>query len=105
MTTIQKSVIGFIFRATLIDTSGEPINISTATVKKIIFRNPSNAVEIVDAVFDSDGSDGKLKYTTVAGDIDEPGQWDIQGYVVMSSLRNYSAIANFQVNDNLTEIV
>ena len=38
--------------------------------RKFYFLKPDGTKENVDAEFDSTGADGKLKYTTIAGDID-----------------------------------
>ncbi|NLB81929.1 MAG: hypothetical protein GX800_10065, partial [Clostridiaceae bacterium] len=55
----------------------------------------------VDAEFDSDGTDGKLKYTTIAGDIDTVGRWQVQAYVEIGAAKYYSTKCTFVVQSNL----
>ena len=104
MTTIyvHNGDIGTIFRLTITDTSGTAIDVSTATTKYIYFQDPSGARMQKTASFFTDGTDGKIQYTSVSGDIDSVGTWQIQGYVETSlgkfwtekdSFKAYSTLA------------
>ena len=53
------------------------------------------------AVFNSDGTDGKIYYTIVSGDFDEAGTYKIQGKVVISDGTFYTDIQSFKVHRNL----
>lgn len=51
------------------------------TTSEILLRDPDGNVDVKVAGFVTDGSDGRIQYTTVAGDLDEPGDWSLQGRV------------------------
>ena len=98
MTTyIHNSDIGTIFRLTITDTSGTAIDVSTATIKYFYFQKPDRSKIKRTAEFYDDGTDGIIQYTSVAGDIDQDGSWNIQGYVETSSGNFYTQMASFQV--------
>ncbi len=57
---------------------GVAIDISSYTTLQFFLVDPSgNASDALTAAFDSDGTDGKLKYTLQDGDIDESGEWQV----------------------------
>lgn len=55
----------------------EPV--STSTARKIVFRKPSTAVVEKEAT--TGDTDTTIRYTTVAGDLDESGTWTVEGWV------------------------
>jgi hypothetical protein len=57
------------------------VNISAATTLTIYLTRPNGTVLTKTAVLDTSGTDGKMKYTTVSGDLSAAGRWKIQGYV------------------------
>lgn len=93
--------IGTIFRVTIKDETGTAVNISSATVKTISFRKPSGALLTKSASFNTDGTDGILKYTAISGDIDQVGVWNWQAYVKLAGWEGYSEILYFEVHDNV----
>ena len=104
---MQKLTVGLVFRGTFLDDDGIVVDISSATAKKVIFKKPDRTTVEKDAEFDGNGTDGKLKYTTGEGDIDQPGTWQSQYYVELSTnpvVKVYSDIQSFLVHDNLAEI-
>lgn len=82
-------------------------DISSATNKKIILRSSlSQAGKVRTALFVTDGTDGKLYYDTVAGDIDVDGVWKVQTYYEMTTFKGYTeAVEIFLANLNLVESV
>lgn len=76
---------------------GVALDVSTSSVKQIRFRMPDNSVLTKTALFKTDGTDGIIKYTTVAGDIDQVGTWGIQAYVEIGSGKWSSQIERFEV--------
>ncbi len=66
----------------LVDQNGKPVPLSGATTMEIILRDPSGKSLPKSAEFSGDGSDGQIEYTTVAGDIDVEGYWEIRGHVI-----------------------
>lgn len=101
---IHVNDIGTVFLVTVKDcVSGTEttLNISTATTLQFIFSTPSGTTKTRTAVFDTDGLDGKIKYTTINGDLDEPGTWKLQARIVMGGGDWKSDITSFRVYENL----
>ncbi|OGC94097.1 MAG: hypothetical protein A2W25_11990 [candidate division Zixibacteria bacterium RBG_16_53_22] len=72
-----------------------------ATNLYIYLTPPSGVDKTKAAVLSSNGSDGKMQYVTVNGDLDETGSWQIQGYIKFSnsqifktSVRQFNVLAN-----------
>lgn len=55
-------------------------NIAAATQLRIYLTKPDGTTLTKTAVFDTDGTDGLMKYVTIAGDLSVKGTWKIQGY-------------------------
>lgn len=101
-TIIHNGDVGTIIRLTITeDDDTTAIDVSGASVKKFYFLKPDNTKENVTAEFDSTGADGKLKYTTVSGDIDTVGRWQVQAYVEIGAAKYYSTKTTFIVQSNL----
>ena len=64
-------------------------------------RKPSGTISTKTATFVSDGTDGKIHYTTVAGDLDETGMWKIQARVSNVTSDKRTDIGTFTVGENL----
>lgn len=76
------------------------IDLSTATVKKLIVKKPSDKyVEWTDtSVVDTT----KIRYTTVAIDLDESGEYAIAAYVEFGSTsKHYGETVKFKVYEPL----
>ena len=97
---IHQNDIGTAFTITIQDGT-TAVDISTATTKKIVFKKPSGTKLTYDTAFVSDGTDGKIKYNVVAGDLDEVGTYKLQSYVVISDGTFYTDIQTFKVHRNL----
>jgi hypothetical protein len=67
---------------------GVAVNISSATEasERIIkLQSPDGNVTDKAAEFGTNGSDGILTYETIAGDLDQKGDWKIQPQVVLDT--------------------
>lgn len=84
--------------ASVVDVSGTG---SDAENKRIIFKKPSGLTLDKAASFNDDGTDGKLYYTTVSGDLNEDGMWKMQAKVIIGSQTFHSDIHTFKVHRNL----
>jgi hypothetical protein len=81
------------FIAIVKDQDAGYINISAATVRKLIFRKPNGTVveKVATQLSSYSGTNAAvtaavaasaaMRYTTLAGDLDVEGEWLIQGYV------------------------
>lgn len=96
---IRIGDIGTVFEVTLFDDS-TVLNISTASVKQIIFVDPDGSERAYDAEFTTDGTDGKLRYTTLVDNIYRGGNWQIRSKVVIAAGTFNSSHKNFIVRPN-----
>lgn len=100
---IRVGDIGTVFIVTIIDCdTGLPIDVSAATTKTIKFLMPDLSVLEKPAIFTTDGTNGKIQYAIVDGDLSQPGRWKIQGYVVDGGYTNHSSVEEFTVLANLS---
>lgn len=97
---IQVGAVGLEIELTIMD-GDVAVNISDATLMKIIIQKPGGSAVEKTARFVNDGTDGKLYYRTVTGDIDVSGVWRVQAHVVSPSFDMKSTIVSFRVNKNL----
>ncbi|MCE7738377.1 MAG: hypothetical protein GPJ50_03270 [Candidatus Heimdallarchaeota archaeon] len=97
---IHEEDIGTIFEVTVKE-DGSVVDVSTATTKEFHFKKPSGEILSKPTDFVTNGTDGKLKYTTIANDLDESGGWSIQVYLVLSSGTWSSDIIDFMVYKNI----
>ena len=99
---LRKNAIGVTLTITFKDDSDSAIDVSSATTKSIYLQDPAGTVNTHTADFTTDGSDGKIKYTTAAtSDLDLCGTWRIQGHVSSSSWNYKSTWDDFVVHGNL----
>jgi hypothetical protein len=83
-------------------TPASGVDISTATSLSIFIKKPDSTVLSRSGVLNTTGVDGKMYYTTVAGDLDEAGTYKIQGSITFPSTARYrTSAATFQVECNL----
>ncbi len=99
----HKGDIGLTIRLT-IDDDGTVRNISGQSALLIYLTKPNNGnVLTKTGSLTSDGTDGKLEYVTVDGDLDTPGEWTAQGHVTESSSPIFwTTEATFIVRDTVT---
>lgn len=97
---IHVDDIGTRLIMTVID-DGEIVDISTATDIDVILKKPDTSSDINPGLFYTDGTDGKIKYTSVSGDFDQAGTYKIQGVVTLPSGTFHTSISDFKVYCNL----
>ena len=74
---IHVDDFGWVGKLTL-KQDGSAIPIDSYTTKQFVFRDPDGtALTAKTADFDSDGTDGKLKYTVLTGEINKAGNWKV----------------------------
>lgn len=99
MSEVQKNNVGTVFEY-LVSNEDGAINLSTATTKQLLFRKPNGTVLTKTASFKTDGTDGYIKYVTVAGDLDTLGIWEFQSYTVIGGEEWYGEVFKFRVLRN-----
>lgn len=77
------------------------VDISSATTKQMLFKKPSGTVDTQTTTFTSDGTDGKMYYNLLTADIDETGEWEVQGKVILTGGTYTTEIHKFTVYGNL----
>lgn len=97
---IHVDDLGTRFLATIKD-DGVVVDISNASSILMMFKKPDDQILTKNGTFYTNGSDGKVYYDTVAGDLDEAGQYKLQAQVVLPSGTYYTDIHSFQVHCNL----
>ena len=103
--TVRQNDTGVIFTVTIVECDPDDPNtlivkdISGATVKELNFKKPDGTVVEQTAVFTTDGSDGKIQYTSVVDDLDEAGRWFLEGYVETPTGNFTSVRGHFDVDE------
>ena len=97
---IHKDDIGTRLVVTVLD-DGSVVDISTASSIEIILRKPNNTVLTNTAVLYTDGTDGKMMYTSIDGDFDIVGNYKIQGKVEIDGGTFYTSLGSFKVYCNI----
>ena len=100
MREVHKYQIGLQFRITLSD-SDVVVDLSNYTTHQMIFRKPSGEILTKTASLYTDGTDGILYYTSIDGDLDETGTWQVQCQLTNAVESHRSDIASFRVYGNL----
>lgn len=95
---IHVGDVGTVFEATVKDEASVIVDISSATVRRLKFRTPDGRLLTKDAVLVNTGTDGKMKYTSVAGDLDVAGLWRVQGYVEIGTGKWHTDVHEFDVH-------
>jgi hypothetical protein len=100
--TVHLGDVGTVLESTIYDraTPQDPLDLTTATELTYKFKKPSGAIVTKTALLAGAGTAGKIRYTFVAGDLDELGTWRIQGHVVLptgswsTSIEQLKCVAN-----------
>lgn len=75
----------------------EVFDISSATIKKIKIKTSANVVLDKTASFSTNGTDGKIKYVFIDGDLSISGIWKARGYVEMPTGKWSTTDVQFEV--------
>ena len=101
---IHLGDIGTVFEVTIMD-GKSVVNVSTATDITFHFKKPSGTLITKTGQFATNGSDGKVKYTTISGDLDELAvkgkTWKYQVEITLPYWHGKSDIGEFEVHPNL----
>lgn len=97
--------IGHKWLRTLVDQDGVDVDISGATTLQFILKDPVGTVTTKTASLTSGGTDGKVEYTSVSGDIDQVGGWEFQFRLADSGPLTYdfrTVREKFTVSEEIT---
>jgi len=80
-TEIHVNDIGTTLECTIKD-NGVIVDLSSATSLRVILKSPDNRKLNKQAVITNPpGTDGKMEYVTIDGDLESDGDWELQGIV------------------------
>lgn len=97
----QIGDVGTALRVTITDPCSTVIDVSTTTMRTITLKQP-NGTSTSYAATVYDGPNGVIQYITQAGDIaNDPGDWQIQGFVAFPSGSWYTVTGLYTVLANL----
>ena len=90
---------GTLIELTITDAAGAVIDISSATLKEFIIQRPdgTNLTPNKSTAFVTDGTDGKIEYTTLAADLDVTGTWKVQAHLTLADGDWKTTVATFTV--------
>ena len=74
-----------------------PVDISSYTTLKYVFRKPDGTQVEKTAVFDDDGTDGTLAYTAEDGVFDTAGEWRVRVQMAKTGVELTSHAIRFRV--------
>ena len=97
----RRGDIGVRLEVQFVDSVGAAINLSGASAKRIHIQKPDGTVLTKDASFTTDGTDGKIYYTTASGDLSTEGDYYMQGYAVYGTNTKTTAAAKFTIGPTL----
>jgi hypothetical protein len=97
---IHYGDVGVNFNITVMNDT-VPLDVSNANNIYIIFEKPDGTDVTKTASLINDGSDGNIRYTTIVGDLDQVGTWQIQAKVDFGSSVFSTEIQKFKVQRNL----
>jgi hypothetical protein len=81
---------------------GTVVDISTAIVLSIFIKKPDGVTLNRNGTLETDGTDGKMYYITIAGDLDIAGSYKIQSKIQLASGATHnSSIETFRVECNV----
>lgn len=97
----QLDDVGVVIRLAITKQSnGTALNVSAASVIQINIRKPDGTLIEVPASLATDGEDGQIEYETVSGDLDTEGEYEVQGYVVISGKPKRTTKKRFDTSEN-----
>lgn len=98
---VHVNDIGTALRFTVKNQDGDVFNLSGYSSIIVYLQTPGGTVLTKTAALTTDGTDGKLEYVTLDGDISEPGTWRAQVKVEKGGGSWKSEVIKFKVKANL----
>lgn len=105
MAQVHVEDVGTELVDTMTDEDGTAIDCSTASTKKIVIKRPDGTViGPFDASFDTNGTNGALKYLSLATTFTIQGVYKYQYYVVIGGVKFYGNEQSLTVYPVLSEV-
>lgn len=97
----QVGDLGIQLIVQVLDQDGAVIDIGAATTMKIKLLKPDGAAVDKTALLYSDGRDGKMVYTTISGDLNQAGLYQLQGKLTLNGTAKSTRLATLIVAVNV----
>lgn len=97
----QVGDVGLQIIVQVLDQNGAVIDIGGAVALKIKLLKPDGTTLDKTASFLTDGSDGKIYYTTIVGDLNQAGLWQVQGKLTLDGTAKSTRLAGMIVAENV----
>ena len=99
--TVQVGDVGVSLIVSILDPDDVIVDLQAATTKIIRLGFPDSTSKDFAASFLTDGSDGKLVYKTLDGDITKAGCHQVQGIVTIGGETRSSTVSAFNALENI----
>lgn len=99
----QVGDVAVVLVVQIVDQFGTVIDVSAATNMVIKLGMPDGTSKNLTAVLYTNGTDGKIKYTTITGDLGQVGAYRIQGKLNVAGGLKSSFVGAFSVLDNIND--
>ncbi len=76
-------------------------DVSAATIITFLFQKPDKTKLTRTGAFNTDGTDGKVRYRFLTADLDVAGPWKVQVQITEGANVFNSAVGDFKVNRNI----
>jgi len=81
----------------IVEENGAAVDISAASNLKMVLVKPDGTRIEKTAVLSGTGTDGKMRYTTIAGDLDQAGEWLYQGSLTVGTWSGVTDVLRMDV--------
>jgi hypothetical protein len=98
---IHVGDIGTRFTATIVDENDAAVDVSAATTLAMFFKKPDGTTVTKTPAPVTTGADGRVRYTSLANDLDQAGKWQVQGKAVLPDGTWHTEVHAFMVAANL----
>ncbi len=98
---VYKDDYGVTIKFTILDQASEVFDASTAENIIFNFEKPDTTQVYRSGVFQTNGADGGIIYTTESGLLDQAGYWKVNAYVSSEEYKHTTGILRFKVAEDL----
>ena len=81
--------------------NGIPLDLSGVTAKQLLLEKKDRTTLLKELVFTTSGSDGKVEYITVSGDLDQKGKLRAQIFLETGDGEWHTSIVEWEVEANI----
>lgn len=98
---IHMGDVGTVFEVQILQPDDTIYSLEGAQTLTFTFQRPDGTFLTVAGALTTDGTDGKVQYITVAGDLNQEGIWLYQVYIEKDPVIKHTDVSKFRVYPNL----